>query len=217
MADHRRRHRLAPRAPSSAVADAGDAQHDQPLGHGPGHQRVVVGQRAQGVGELGVARRQGLGIDRRRVAVALGEQDVAGDHRRPQLAQPAEQLREHRARPRPLADRGQAGIVDVDDRHRHRRLRRPRMERLQLVEDLEPEGLDDGRIEDVEEDEKATSSEPIRLVGRSSWRAERSAASAIARSRGTTSAIRPRSLSVLSGRRPASRLHAPVEDNAAPP
>ena len=34
------------------------------------------------------------------------------------------------------------------------RLRRTRVQRLQLVEHLEPEGLDDRRVEDVEEDEQ---------------------------------------------------------------
>ena len=60
-------------------------------------------------------------------------QDVDADRGRPLAIDVVDQLREHEARPRPLAERGEALLVDLDDRRRHRD-DLPRRERLVGVE-----------------------------------------------------------------------------------
>ncbi len=96
------------------------------------------GRRGDGRGEALVVRRQlrGLPDQRRqlrlvgeqlgelpgRQPVRLGEDEVERDRARAVRLQPVDDLGEARARPRPLADARQRGVVDVDDAHRQRRV-----------------------------------------------------------------------------------------------
>ena len=141
-------------AGSRRNADAGDTQDHRAIRHRLRHARVIVGQLGQGLGHVGRQVRHLGAIDRRRVPVLLCQQHIEGHDPGAGLAEPIEQLRENRARPGPLADLGEAGIVDVDDRDRQHGLRRPGVERLQFIEDLELESLDDRGIEIVQDDEE---------------------------------------------------------------
>ena len=151
---HRRRPQLGAIDRVEGGRDRGHAQHHLIAGHGLGHPRIVVRQAAQRRRKLRRDPFDLAGEDRRRIAVAFGEQDVAGDRSGAVVAQLVEQLREHRARPRPLADSGEARIVDVDDGDRQRLLGWARMEGLQLVEDLVAEGLDHRRVGEMQHHEQ---------------------------------------------------------------
>ena len=50
-----------------------------------------------------------------RHSVGLGEHDIEGDNERAHLGQPRDQVGDARARPRPLAERLEAFLVDIDD------------------------------------------------------------------------------------------------------
>ena len=66
--------------------------------------------------------REQLGELARRQPVGLGEDEVERDGARAVGLQPVDDLGEARARPRPLADARQRGVVDVDDAHRQCRV-----------------------------------------------------------------------------------------------
>jgi hypothetical protein len=80
------------------------------------------------------------GQQRRRGAVGLGEDDVEADRAGAEILQRPHEIGERVARPRPLADPRQAGIVDVDDHDRLRRL--PGRQPLQRVEGEQPRAFE---------------------------------------------------------------------------
>ena len=99
---------------------------------------AAVGPERQRVAEHDPAFRQRARqarVPRRRLlrvgigAIGFGEDHVEGNHGGALFAQPGDQLRDAIATPRPLADRRQAEVVDVDDGDAAvRRLRRNRAE-----------------------------------------------------------------------------------------
>ena len=85
---HRRRPQLGAIDRVEGGRDRGHAQHHLIAGHGLGHPRIVVRQAAQRRRKLRRDPFDLAGKDRRRIAVAFGEQDVAGD-RAGAVARPA--------------------------------------------------------------------------------------------------------------------------------
>ena len=70
-----------------------------------------------------------------RGAVGLGEHHVEGDGGGAHLGQPVDDARDQGARPRPLAELLERGVVDVEDAHRRLgRVERARLEALEAVE-----------------------------------------------------------------------------------
>ena len=124
------------------------------------HRLLIAGQRAQQRCHPRVDRLEELRIGGRGEPVGLGEQDVEHDRHRPGLAEAVDQVGEHRARPGPLADLGQAGIVDVDDRHRRLVGNRPRGRALELVEQAQPGSLDQGRVPHLDRGQHEDQAEP---------------------------------------------------------
>ena len=85
---------------------------------------------------------QGVG----RQAVEFREHGIEADHDRAQLCEVGHHLGQQMARPRPLADRLQAFVVDIDDRDRARCVR-PRLQVLVQIESAQPERFDGSRID----------------------------------------------------------------------
>ena len=98
---------------------AGKSQHDRRGGDGVGEPLVVGGQHGRRAGERGELRDVGkqLGELGGREAVGLGEDEIEGDRAGAGLVQGVDDGGKARARPRPLADAGERGLVDVDDAH----------------------------------------------------------------------------------------------------
>jgi len=109
-------HRHVGRQAAVAAAFERKTQHHAALAQLPGQHRVVVGQTGQQLAHTG--RHRPVGADRgRRGAVGFGEHDVEADGRRLVGLQPRHQLGDAVAWPGPLAELGQAVLVDVDDAH----------------------------------------------------------------------------------------------------
>jgi hypothetical protein len=140
--------------PGDGGARGGLAQHHRHPPDRLGEDPVAVGLRPQvGAGRLAQVG-QGLGQERRRQAVGLGEDDVEGDDRRPGLLQLPADRGEPGAGPGPLAEFLQARLVDIDDRHRALGRRHPGREHLERVEGAHPQGLDRRRIGDPHEQQQ---------------------------------------------------------------
>ena len=103
----------------SARRLAGEADDDGRGGDGGG-EAVVVGRQLRSLPDQ---RRQlrllgeQFGELAGRQPIRLGEDEVERDGARAVRLQPVDDLGEARARPRPLADAGERGVVDVDDAH----------------------------------------------------------------------------------------------------
>ena len=118
---------------------AGKSQHDRRRGDGVGEPLVIGGQQSRGAVERGELRDIGeqLGELARREAIRLGEDEVDGDRAGTGLVQGVDDGGKARARPWPLADAGERGLVDVDDAHEVARIGRARCEVEVGVEDGE--------------------------------------------------------------------------------
>ncbi len=119
--------------------------------HGLRHHLLVGGQILQRAARLGVGAAQLLGHPLRRGAVRLGEDGVEPDHRRALIAQRGDQVRHHRARPRPLTQLAEAFLVDVDDDDRALALRLPRLHAVVGVEGAHAHHLHEPRIDIAEQ------------------------------------------------------------------
>jgi hypothetical protein len=80
-----------------------------------------------------------------RGAVGVEEQDVEDHRRGAQFVELRHQLRQQRARPRPLSELLEAVFVDIDDAHRGW-LIDPRLQTQELVEDMDSELHERGRL-----------------------------------------------------------------------
>ena len=114
-------HRLAG-TPGQAVARAVEGktvgQHERPAGQGPGQGGVVVEQVRGHTGKIHtnvVFLLEGRARHAPRGAVRFGEDDVHTHARRTGSAYPLEQPGDAVTRPGPLAEPGQAALVDVDE------------------------------------------------------------------------------------------------------
>ena len=100
----------------------GFAQHHARAPHRIGENLIVARQLAQlapgRLIEIAEGVGGGIGIE----PVGLGEDDVEGDHHGAEPGQIGDHVRDARARPRPLAELGQAGFVDIDNGDRPCRL-----------------------------------------------------------------------------------------------
>ena len=114
---------------------------------------VVRRQRLERLREVRVAGRHVLEPVLGRAAVRLGHQDVEPDRGRVRARDLAHQLREHGARPRPLAERDDALLVDLDD-GRRQGLDRARQQALARVEPLELLAPDERRLQRQQERER---------------------------------------------------------------
>ncbi len=127
--DERRGAQLHP----GRLEHAGYDQNGARIGEGAGEHRVVGGQPGEHAGQ-GLILLSGAGQRAfRRQRVGFRHQDVERDGGGSLAADHADQLRHHRARPRPLTDRREAPLVDLDHRGRHR-LRDARREHLASIE-----------------------------------------------------------------------------------
>ena len=93
-----------------------------------------------------------LGRHLRRHAVGFGKDDVEADDDGAELGQARDQVGDAGARPRPLAERLEAFLVDIDDDDRPL-LGDARLESLKEVEGLEANFLDRRRIGDAQENQ----------------------------------------------------------------
>jgi hypothetical protein len=100
-----------------------------------------------------------------RALVGLGEEHVERDRRGALVAQRVEQPGDGGARPRPLADRGQRGLVDVDDAHRQRRVVFLRGDALVGIEGDEAERLKREGVGDAERRRPGENDEDEQQVG----------------------------------------------------
>ena len=109
-------------------------------------QNVVVARQAVELGAgLGVDAAKALLRDRRRHAIRLGEDDVEADGDGAELGDARDQIGQGGARPRPLPDRLEAGLVDIDDDDRPCRLL-ARPQHLKQIESAHPQFLERPRI-----------------------------------------------------------------------
>ena len=88
----------------------------------------------------------------RRRAIGLREDHVEGDRRGLQFVEPCEQVRQDGARPGPLPERRDAGLVDIDD-HDWANRGAARADPLIEVEASQPQFLQRGRIPDAQADQ----------------------------------------------------------------
>ena len=88
-----------------------------------------------------------------RHAIGLGEDDVEADGNGAIRAQTGDEIGDHRARPRPLPDLLEAGLVDVDDDDRPRGLF-PRLQDLKQIECAQPQFFDRPRVGDAQRHER---------------------------------------------------------------
>ena len=130
---------------------AGEAEHDGRLRDRLRKPRVVRGQRREPVGDLGrllqLAR-----IGRRRQPVRLGQDEVERDALGAGAGEPVDDLGQHRARPRPLPEAGERGLVDVDDAHWERRVGDAGREAQIAVEDGRAQPRYGRRVGDAQDD-----------------------------------------------------------------
>ena len=111
-----------------------------------------------------------------RAAIRFREHDIEGDRRGAGRGEALDQVRQVRARPRPLADAGERFVVDIDDLDRQVRIVGARREALVGVERQPPEFPERQRIPDAqpehrrEDDERngADQDPPHALPGSSS-------------------------------------------------
>ncbi|MGY4457312.1 hypothetical protein ACVWYI_001272 [Bradyrhizobium sp. LB13.1] len=110
-----------------------------------GQDLVVARQLAQlgagGIVQIAHLARDDIGVE----PVGLREHHVEADRDRAIIGEVLDQIGDPRPRPRPLAELGEALVVDVDDGDRPRRLV-ARIDQLKHVEGAEPQFLDRRRI-----------------------------------------------------------------------
>ena len=131
---------------------AGEADDDGRGGDGGGEALVVRGQLRGLPDERRQLRLLGeqLGEFAGRQAIGLGEDEVERDGARAVRLQPVDDLGEARARPRPLPDAGERGVVDIDDAHGELRIDLARLEVEIGVEHGEPQPRHRLRVGDAQ-------------------------------------------------------------------
>ena len=133
---------------------------------------VIVGKLAE---QRGINSRDIANNRARRQPVWLGEQDIECDGGRAHVREPVDQFGYPVARPRPLAELAQRGLVDVDDPNRQI-LESPRRDALVLVERRVADQLQRPRVagpQDRERRHDAQAHDDADLLGachdRSTW------------------------------------------------
>ncbi len=112
-------------------------------------ERLVIGPRLadEGRHERRLLGRHALQHLLERGAVGLGEHDVEGDGGGALIDELLREIREHRARPRPLAEFGDRALVDVDDADGRVLVEGLRRKALVAVEGDQAQRLHEERIE----------------------------------------------------------------------
>ena len=121
--------RLHLRAMVALVGQA-EPEHDRLFSDRLGENLVIVGKLAE---QRGINSRDIANNRARRQPVRLGEQDIECDGGRAHVREPVDQFGDPVARPWPLAELAQRGLIDVDDPNRQI-LESPRRDALVLVE-----------------------------------------------------------------------------------
>src|SRR3546814_10877891 len=91
------------------------AEHEAHPPERGGENLVVVGQGPQRLDDAGLDIDEGVRVDAGRRAIRLRKDDVEGNRHDPRETEAVDHLSHLDAGPRPLADRGKAFLVDVDD------------------------------------------------------------------------------------------------------
>ena len=130
-----------------------DTEHHRAAAERGGESDVVARHGAQSLDKVAVEAGHEVGQPARRQPVRLGHQDVDADGRGPRRGDALHQLRQQRARPRPLPVAGQACVVDVDD-DGGRRDALARHPILVGVETRQPQELRGPRVSDEQNGEQ---------------------------------------------------------------
>ncbi len=138
-----------PRLAAARVVGEDETGDDMAIGKGVGQHRIVIRQLLDLATELLVHRETRHAIEKPqgRGAIGLGEYGVEDDDGGAHLEEFVDQRAHLGARPRPLPDALEAGVVDVDDAHWHVGVG-PRRQALEHVEDAEVQLLDGCRLDD---------------------------------------------------------------------
>ena len=94
---------------------AGLADHDLRLAHRVGHHLIVAWQRPELASGRLVEVAEGVRRELRRQPVGFGKNHVEGDDQSAHIGEARDHFGDARSRPRPLAQRPQAFLVDIDD------------------------------------------------------------------------------------------------------